>query len=106
MDIKSLHCEMKMISHDAIVVNIQRQWRQLLANQITGEPPFLAARGEAVLTLRPAAGRQYRLHAVDTAGKRLAEIPLTPGGDGSLGCRIAVFNPFGAVFAYELEAVR
>ncbi|PVY45494.1 glycoside hydrolase family 5 protein [Victivallis vadensis] len=69
-----------------------------------GTTPFLAARGEAVLTFSPAAGRNYRLFAVDTAGKRLAELPLNRTETGGLSALLKVFNPFGSVFAYELEA--
>lgn len=70
-----------------------------------GEPPFLAARGEATITLLGAAGRNYRLHAVNTAGKRLTAVPLTPGADGTLSFKAQVFTDAGQVFAYELEAL-
>ncbi len=68
-----------------------------------GTTPFLAERGEAVLTLRPAAGKTPRLHAVDTAGKRLAEVPVTAAGDGVFTAPLSVFNRFGTVLAYEVS---
>ena len=68
-----------------------------------GTTPFLAARGEAELTLTPPPGAVYRLHAVDTSGKRLAELPLKRRPDGSLTVSLTIFRPSGAVFAYELE---
>ncbi len=67
-----------------------------------GEPPFLAARGEATITLLATAGRNYQLHAVNTAGKRLAAVPLIPGADGTLSFKANVFTDAGQVFAYEL----
>jgi len=70
-----------------------------------GEPPFLAARGEAIITLLATAGRNYQLHAVDTAGKRLAAVPLIPGADGTLSFKAHVFTDAGQVFAYELEVL-
>ncbi|MDQ0290781.1 hypothetical protein [Oligosphaera ethanolica] len=70
-----------------------------------GEPPFLAARGEAIITLLATAGRNYQLHAVDTAGKRLAAVPLIPGADGTLSFKAQVFTDAGQVFAYELEVL-
>ncbi len=62
-----------------------------------GVTPFLAARGEAELTLSLKNGVNYKLYAVDTAGKRLAEIPMLNGT-----FKASVFNPFGSVMAYEL----
>lgn len=70
-----------------------------------GTTPFLAARGEAVLTLAPADGRNYRVYAVDTAGKRLGEVKTLRAKDGKLTLPVRVFQPFGTVLAYELEAV-
>ena len=71
-----------------------------------GTTPFLAARGEAELTLTPPPGASYRLHAVDTSGKRVAELPLKRRADGKLTVSLTVFRPSGAVFAYELERVK
>lgn len=48
---------------------------------------------------------QYRLFAVNTAGKRLNEIPLVRKNDG-LGAILKVFQPSGAVFAYELQKIK
>lgn len=50
-------------------------------------------------------GIQYRLFAVNTAGKRLNEIPLMRKNDG-LGAILKVFQPSGAVFAYELQKIK
>lgn len=50
-------------------------------------------------------GIQYRLFAVNTAGKRLNEIPLVRKNDG-LGAILKVFQPSGAVFAYELQKIK
>lgn len=50
-------------------------------------------------------GTQYRLFAVNTAGKRLNEIPLVRKNDG-LGAILKVFQPSGAVFAYELQKIK
>ncbi len=70
-----------------------------------GTTPFLAARGEAVVTLAPADGRDYRVYAVDTAGKRLGELKTVRAKEGKLTLPVRVFQPFGTVLAYELEAV-
>ena len=70
-----------------------------------GTPPYLAARGEAEITLSPEPGTQYRLFAVNTAGKRLNEIPLVRKNDG-LGAILKVFQPSGTVFAYELQKIK
>ena len=70
-----------------------------------GTPPYLAARGEAEITLSPEPGIQYRLFAVNTAGKRLNEIPLVRKNDG-VGAILKVFQPSGAVFAYELQKIK
>lgn len=50
-------------------------------------------------------GIQYRLFAVNTAGKRLNEIPLVRKNDG-LGAILKVFQPSGAVFVYELQKIK
>ena len=69
-----------------------------------GVPPFLAARGEADIELNVDPEEKYRLFAVDMAGKRLNEIPLVRKNDG-LGAILKVFQPSGAVFAYELQKI-
>lgn len=66
-----------------------------------GVMPFLAARGEAEIELAAAPGN-YTLYAVDTAGKRLREIPVSRTGSGALRFSVKVFSKQGAVFAYEL----
>jgi hypothetical protein len=67
-----------------------------------GVTPFLAARGEAKITvaLDPS---KYTLYAVNTAGKRLAEVKFDSKG-GKISFNASVFNKFGQVFAYELAA--
>lgn len=70
-----------------------------------GTLPYLAARGEAEIMLNPEPGTQYRLFAVNTAGKRLNEIPLVRK-NGSLSAALKVFQPSGAVFAYELQKIK
>ena len=67
-----------------------------------GTFPYLAARGEAEISLKPESG-EFQLYAVDSAGKRLGEIPLNKQADGSLKAVLRVFQPFGQVFAYELR---
>ena len=67
-----------------------------------GTLPYLAARGEAEISLKPESG-EFQLYAVDSAGKRLGEIPLNKQADGSLKAVLRVFQPFGQVFAYELR---
>ncbi|MPN34352.1 hypothetical protein SDC9_181845 [bioreactor metagenome] len=64
-----------------------------------GELPHLARRGEAEIMLKTPGN--YKLYPVDTAGKRLTEIPLTRDGN-SLRFPAKVFTPDGPVFAYEL----
>lgn len=46
-----------------------------------GSLPFLAARGEARITLKAEPGARYRLYAANTGGKRLAELPLEQSPD-------------------------
>ena len=67
-----------------------------------GVTPFLAARGEAKITisLDPA---KYTLYAVNTAGKRLSEVKFN-AKNGKISFNANVFNKFGQVFAYELTA--
>ncbi len=67
-----------------------------------GTTPFLAARGEAEIELAAAPGAEYTLYTVDTAGKRLAEVPLKRTAAGALQFPAKVFTPEGPVFAYEL----
>ncbi len=70
-----------------------------------GTIPFLAARGEADLTLVPENGKTYRLYAVDTSGRRLEEIPFQNLPGGALTAELKVFRKCGSVLAYELERV-
>lgn len=66
-----------------------------------GKAQHLAARGEADIRIALPAGK-YRLFSCDTAGKRLAEIPISTGIDGRLEFEVKVFRPEGQVFVYEL----
>lgn len=66
-----------------------------------GVMPYLVARGEAELTL-PRSSGEFRCYAVDSAGKRLAELPATVGKDGSSRFSLRTFRPEGTVIAYEL----
>ncbi len=68
-----------------------------------GVLPFLAARGEAkiTLTLRPG---NWKLHALDATGKRLGEIPFEHKGN-QLTFQANIFAKPGAVPAYELQAI-
>ncbi|MBQ4314907.1 MAG: hypothetical protein IJC21_05645, partial [Lentisphaeria bacterium] len=65
-------------------------------------PPFLAARGEAKITL-DLDPKNYRLFAVDTAGKRLQEIKFSSAGK-KISFDAKIFNKSGQVLAYELTA--
>ena len=68
-----------------------------------GELPILARRGEADVTLRTPAEGEYTLYSIDSAGKRLAKIPLARGREsGTLFFTAKVFTEQGPVFAYEL----
>ena len=58
-------------------------------------------RAEAELTL-PRSSGEFRCYAVDSAGKRLAELPATVGKDGSSRFSLRTFRPEGTVIAYEL----
>lgn len=66
-----------------------------------GKLPHLAARGEADIRIALPAG-EYRLFSCDTAGKRLAEVPIQSDVDGKLKFEAKVFRPEGQVFVYEL----
>ena len=67
-----------------------------------GSLPFLAARGEARITLKAEPGARYRLYAANTGGKRLAELPLEQSPDGTVRFTAEVFRKEGSVFVYEL----
>lgn len=66
-----------------------------------GKMPFLAARGEAQISLALPAG-EYTLYTCDTSGKRLAEVPLRRNEAGSLVFQSEIFRPEGQVFVREL----
>lgn len=66
-----------------------------------GRTPFLARRNTARVSLRlPGSGWEF--HALDTAGKRIARVPVQAQSDGSLRLEIDNFRHPEAVFAYEL----
>lgn len=65
-----------------------------------GKAPHLAARGEA--DIRIALKGDFTLYSCDTAGKRLAEVPLSKEPDGTIRFQAKVFRPEGSVFVYEL----
>lgn len=67
-----------------------------------GKTPLLAACGEAQIALKTTQGSTYALYAVDTAGERLAEVPLSRSASGALCFPARVFTPNGVIFAYEL----
>lgn len=67
-----------------------------------GTLPFLAARGEAEITLRTAAGGNWKLYAVATDGSRTAEVPFQQRSGGRIQFRAEVFRKSGATLAYEL----
>lgn len=67
-----------------------------------GQPPYLAARGEAELTLNVAPDGSYQLYALDTAGKRTGEIPFTRIDGRTIRFPAKVFGPHGTTLAYEL----
>ncbi|MBR0459948.1 MAG: hypothetical protein IJJ26_11980 [Victivallales bacterium] len=65
-----------------------------------GKDHFLVKDGQADVSLKLAPG-SWKVWAIDTSGKRLAEIPAAYQ-DGILRFRTSVFHKFGSVFAYEL----
>lgn len=65
-----------------------------------GTAPHLAANGKAQVELMLPGS--YVLYSCDTAGKRLAEIPLNDNGTGKISFEAKVFRPEGQVFVYEL----
>lgn len=64
-----------------------------------GKAPHLAAKGEAVIELK--LNGNYTVFSCDTAGKRLAQIPVTKQND-TIIFSPRVFSQQGAVFVYEL----
>ena len=64
-----------------------------------GQVPHMAAAGSAEISLP--GGKGMELYALDTAGQRLASIPLT-FRDGRAFAKLNVFNPFGQTMLYEL----
>lgn len=64
-----------------------------------GTRELLAARGQAEITL--SLPGDWKVFAVDAAGKRLAEIPVRKRNDKTV-FPVSVFNKFGQTMAYEL----
>lgn len=64
-----------------------------------GQLPHMAAAGTAEVSFP--AGEGAELYALDTAGRRLAPVPLTLR-EGRASARLNVFNPFGQTMLYEL----
>ncbi|MPM68586.1 hypothetical protein SDC9_115520 [bioreactor metagenome] len=83
---------------DALPTKMKFTDRTMRRLESWGEVPFLARRGEAAISF---VGSGFQLYALNSAGKRLAEIPLSVK-NGSSNTKLSVFNPFGQVFAYEL----
>lgn len=67
-----------------------------------GGPGYLAADGEAEITLKGLNAAEFRLYAVDTSGRRSAELPLRPAAKGGTAFTARVHSGAGAVFTYEL----
>ena len=80
------------------------KFRSAAMNQLEsfGVAPFLAKRGAATLTLQPKAGK-FRCYALNTAGKRLAEIAPVKTRNGLTQFSLQVFQPEGVVMAYEFN---
>ena len=64
-----------------------------------GQVPHMAAAGSAEISLPGEKGME--LYALDTAGQRLASIPLT-FRNGRAFAKLNIFNPFGQTMLYEL----
>lgn len=64
-----------------------------------GQLPHMAAAGTAEVSFP--AGEGAELYALDTAGRRLAPVPLMLR-EGRASARLNVFNPFGQTMLYEL----
>ena len=75
--------------------------RKMTRLESWGTMPFLAARGEAEITLHAPSGTKYTLYSVDTAGNRLAELPARRT-DAGIRFPVNVFTEKGSVFLYEL----
>lgn len=66
-----------------------------------GVAPFLAERGEAILTLLPESGK-FRCYALNSNGKRLSEIAAVKAKNGSTQFLLQTFQSKGVVMGYEL----
>lgn len=87
---------------DALPAGTRFADRQRNQLESWGEGALLAARGEAQIRLRLEQSlSSCRLYAVDTAGRRLGEIPLRRE-QGGVCFDAQVFSRYGTVFAYEL----
>ena len=68
-----------------------------------GEGGYLMAQGTADVALE-VTGRSYRIHALSSGGRRVAEVPCAVGERGELRFRCDVAaRPNAATFLYEIE---
>ena len=66
-----------------------------------GVMPYLAERGEAELAIL-SGDESMHCYALNSAGKRLAEVRPVAAADGSMRFLLNTFRPEGTVLAYEL----
>ncbi|MBS1369917.1 MAG: hypothetical protein HPZ91_08205 [Lentisphaeria bacterium] len=67
-----------------------------------GTTPCLVARGAAEIGFRPASGVKIRVFALDTAGRRLFEVPTRKTGETAFSFRTEISTPKGQVLVYEI----
>ena len=67
-----------------------------------GTLPFLAARGEAEISLQTTGGPPWKLHAIATDGSRIGEVPFQTLSSGGIRFQAKVFQKKGGTLAYEL----
>ena len=70
-----------------------------------GKPPVLVRVGSAGIRLLVGSASGVRVWALDGAGRRCADVPVTLS-DGVVGFSANVRQPFGATFHYEVEVDR
>ncbi|MCR5752005.1 MAG: hypothetical protein K6G91_08580 [Kiritimatiellae bacterium] len=67
-----------------------------------GKPPHLVRAGRAKVTLKLGEG-SFKVHALDSAGRRVREVPCAPGPDSALLFTADVAaDPSNATFLYEV----
>lgn len=76
---------------------------RLVRMEAWGKTPFLLRRGRVEVTLRPAAGN-WNLHALDSAGRRLAKRSFKLSREGAISLQLCNVEQGKAVFAWELIA--